>query len=79
MLDIFQIKQGKFKKNEQPHDLRRELANGAIEVMKIPCEKKGIKLFLDVAERVPKTLIVDISRLKQVAINLLQNALKFTY
>jgi hypothetical protein len=29
------------------------MTSGVIEVMKIPCEKKGIKLLFEVAESVP--------------------------
>jgi signal transduction histidine kinase len=74
MLDLFQLKKGKFKKNESEQDVRRELGNGAIEVMRVQCEQKGLALNFKVLESVPERLIIDIQRLKQVVINLLQNA-----
>lgn len=41
-------------------------------------EQKGIDLCFECEENVPELLKVDVSRLKQVIINLMQNALKFT-
>ena len=59
LLDLFQIKNGKFNKNEQVHDIRKELDN-VIELMNIQCEKKNIVLELKIEDRVPNSLVVDI-------------------
>jgi len=41
-------------------------------------EEKGLKLLLDIDETVPRSLVGDPLRLKQILINLTSNALKFT-
>jgi two-component system, sensor histidine kinase and response regulator len=48
-------------------------------MMRIPCQKKNIDLVLEIDRKVPELVIVDIQRVKQVFLNLLQNAIKFTY
>ena len=78
MLDTFQIKNGQFKKNERATDLREELQT-VIEIMKIPCQKQKVDLQLEILKGTPSQLIVDIQRVKQVFMNLLQNAIKFTH
>lgn len=50
-----------------------------IEIMRVPCQKKGIDLELAISDKVPQQLYIDIQRVRQVFLNLLQNAIKFTY
>ncbi|MFZ9562729.1 MAG: ATP-binding protein, partial [Burkholderiales bacterium] len=40
--------------------------------------KKGIEVHLEVEERLPKVLVMDVTKVSQVLNNLLQNAIKFT-
>lgn len=47
-------------------------------VMRIPAEEKGLLLEIDADNSLPSHLIGDASRLNQVLINLLGNAIKFT-
>lgn len=59
LLDLFQIKKGKFKKNEAPADIRKEIGT-VIEMMRIPCQKKNIDLELIINDSVPDFLLVDV-------------------
>lgn len=59
LLDLFQIKNGKFKKNENTYDVAKELET-VIEIMRVPCTMKGLKLIFNVSPRVPRFLILDI-------------------
>lgn len=77
MLDIFQIKNGKFTKNELAVIIRDSLSQ--IEnLFTIACEEKGISFRLNIHDNVPESLIFDDQRVKQVLLNLIQNAIKFT-
>jgi signal transduction histidine kinase len=46
MLDLYLIKNGKFKKNEQMQDIAKEISS-IIEIMQIPCQQKNLKLLLN--------------------------------
>jgi protein-histidine pros-kinase len=43
-----------------------------------PADRKGIELICDVAPDVPDVVVGDPTRLRQIVVNLLSNALKFT-
>lgn len=78
MLDLFQIKKDKFKKNEQSVDIKKQIGM-LMELMKVQCYIKGLELEVNIDPDVPEKLVLDIQRLRQVYLNLLQNAIKFTY
>ena len=59
LLDLYQIKNGKFKKNEQSAEIRKELLI-VQEIMKIQCEKKNIGLEFIFDPSVPEYLTLDI-------------------
>jgi hypothetical protein len=48
------MKKGKFKKNESAKEVRKELISGAIEVMAVQCQQKGLDLSLKVDASVPE-------------------------
>jgi PAS domain S-box-containing protein len=55
-----------------------EIAHGTLELMVRNARDKGLALILDVASDCPGTLLCDPTRLRQVLLNLVNNALKFT-
>ena len=57
----------------------RDCLNNAARALSVNAEQKGLKLMVDVAPEVPDALIGDPLRLRQVLLNLLNNAVKFTH
>ena len=55
-----------------------EILNFAKEVMEIQAELKNLEIITNISEDTPSTIISDERRIKQVLLNFLSNALKFT-
>lgn len=77
ILDISKIEAGKFSIEETEFDLHR-LINTTIAMMQIQAEAKGLMLTSYISPSTPFRLIGDPHHLKQVLINLVGNAIKFT-
>lgn len=77
MLDITMIEAGRFKLQEQDIDIR-QLMSDIVELMSSRAFSKNIGLGLYVDIKVPQIIHTDPVRLKQIIINLLGNAIKFT-
>ncbi len=77
ILDFSKIDSGKIELEFVPFDLKQLLKNiaGGFEVM---AKNKGLTFKLEWDERLPEKVVGDPTRLGQVFINLLGNALKFT-
>ena len=56
----------------------RAMISGASGIIESQCEAKGLKLVEHVSEEVPQGLVGDEGRLRQVMLNFLSNAVKFT-
>ncbi|TDX93017.1 PAS domain S-box-containing protein [Chryseobacterium daecheongense] len=77
ILDFSKIESGKMDllvERSSMYDLVSQVVN----VILYQSQKKNIELLLNIEQGLPKTIWVDESRLKQVLINLLGNAVKFT-
>jgi PAS domain S-box-containing protein len=77
VLDLSKIEAGRLELAERPFSLRACLG----EVMtqnKVLADSKGLAFTLEVDERLPETIIGDYGRVKQIVINLVSNAIKFT-
>ncbi|WP_345817292.1 ATP-binding protein (plasmid) [Paraburkholderia sp. PREW-6R] len=77
VLDLAQLEATGFTFNLQPFDLRRELRR-ALAVVRPQAANKGLELTLEVDPAVPERLSGDRTRVSQIVLNLLTNAIKFT-
>lgn len=77
ILEMSKIEAGRIQINETGFDLRLLLANLA-EMMSFKAAKKHLDFKLELAPEVPQTVITDENKLRQVLINLIGNAIKFT-
>ncbi|HKS36895.1 MAG TPA: response regulator [Verrucomicrobiae bacterium] len=77
ILDFSRIEAGKLSFEQTPFDLR-EVVNGVIELLAKQAQSKGIDLVRRIGPDTPTQLVGDPSRLRQVFLNLVGNAVKFT-
>jgi PAS domain S-box-containing protein len=77
ILDLSKIESGKFDLYVENVNLYK-LTNQVIDLFKFQAIQKGIKLSLDFDKNIPQIIKADSIRLKQILVNLLSNALKFT-
>ena len=77
ILDISKIEAGKFTIENTEFDLH-SLINGTISMLRIQAESKGIILSSHISSSTPFCLIGDPHHLRQIFINLIGNAIKFT-
>ena len=77
VLDLSKIEAGRMIMNEQVFSLRAMLSN-LQEMFRLRAAEKDVDLIFECDEKVPTLLRTDESKLRQVLLNLLSNALKFT-
>ncbi|WP_372966660.1 response regulator, partial [Marinobacter sp.] len=77
LLDISSMEAGKLELEEIPFDLRETL-NDLIHMLGARAREKGLALEMRVDESLPWAVIGDPIRVRQVLLNLLANAIKFT-
>ena len=77
LLDFAKIESGQMSLASEPTDVRHKL-RGALRIMEPVAVQKELALEMDVAENVPAWMISDPMRLRQIFLNLIGNALKFT-
>lgn len=77
ILDFSKIEAGKMDLEEQPFDLR-DCVESSLDLLKFKAAEKGLELAYQMESDVPPAIIGDVTRLRQVLINLLNNGLKFT-
>ncbi|NGZ28587.1 MAG: response regulator [Magnetococcales bacterium] len=78
ILDLSKIEAGKVQLENEPFDLRA-LVDEAVQMFSLRAHAKGLKLQVKVDESVPSRQWGDANRLRQILVNLLGNALKFTH
>ncbi len=77
VLDYSKIEAGKFDLDLEPFDVR-ELIETTADMLAVTAAAKKIELAYVVDPEVPAAIVQDAPRLRQVLLNLLNNALKFT-
>jgi signal transduction histidine kinase/CheY-like chemotaxis protein/HPt (histidine-containing phosphotransfer) domain-containing protein len=77
MLDISKIEAGRLEIEIVPFDLRACLAD-AMGVLASKAESQGLAFHLEVQDGVPEAVLSDAARLRQILVNLLDNAIKFS-
>jgi signal transduction histidine kinase/CheY-like chemotaxis protein/HPt (histidine-containing phosphotransfer) domain-containing protein len=77
ILDYSKIGSGKFQLSLRDFDFRTEIQE-ACDALRNTAEQKRLQLRLEIAPDVPRWLIGDAMRLRQVVTNLVANAIKFT-
>jgi signal transduction histidine kinase/DNA-binding response OmpR family regulator len=77
ILDYSKIESGKLELEEQPFHLRRCIEE-TLDLMAPRASEKRLELAYTIAPDMPTALVGDITRLRQILVNLLGNALKFT-
>lgn len=77
ILDISKVESGKIELVSETFDVRN-IVDHAMSLLMPSATQKGLKLDSEVAHNVPQYLVGDMSRLGQVMINLVGNAIKFT-
>jgi len=78
ILDLSKIDAGRLEITEKPFDLPL-LLDQLYRVFSLRCARKGLRFSLDVALDVPVAVWGDGLRLRQILMNLLENAYKFTH
>ncbi|MBN2815788.1 MAG: transporter substrate-binding domain-containing protein [Campylobacterales bacterium] len=77
ILDLSKIEAGKLKISKVPTDIER-LADEVAAIFTMNIRAKGLDLFVKVDDSIPKSLLLDEIRLRQILLNLIGNSVKFT-
>ncbi|MGA2061347.1 MAG: GAF domain-containing protein, partial [Thermoguttaceae bacterium] len=77
VLDLSRMEAGKFQLESAPFNLRATLCQ-TLKILEMRAHEKGLQLACAVADDVPDGLAGDAMRLRQVLMNLVGNAVKFT-
>lgn len=77
ILDFSKIEAGKIDLEESPFDLRLCIED-ALDIIAIKANQKGIELLHDMPDTISTNVVGDVTRVRQIFLNLLGNAIKFT-
>ena len=77
ILDFSKIEAGKLELNPEPFVIR-EMLGDTVRALALRADQKQLELAVQVLPEVPEILIGDAGRLRQVIVNLVGNAIKFT-
>ncbi len=78
ILDFSKIEAGKIDLEAIDFDLR-DCLESTLKTLALRADEKGLELLCEVAPEVPEVVRGDSSRLRQIVLNLIGNALKFTH
>jgi signal transduction histidine kinase/CheY-like chemotaxis protein/streptogramin lyase len=77
ILDFSKMEAGKLRLESAPFDLQ-DLAQKAVGLLTVQAAEKGLRLSFVVDPSTPRAILGDAIRLRQILVNLLGNAVKFT-
>jgi PAS domain S-box-containing protein len=77
ILEFSKMENGKMQLDLQPSDIS-EIVTDVVDLLRSPAESKGLVIYANVLNSIPPRLMVDGFRLRQIILNLLGNAIKFT-
>jgi len=77
VLDFSKIESGKLELERQPFELYT-CVEDALELLAPKAAEKGLDLAYEIDDALPKILVSDVTRLRQILVNLVSNAVKFT-
>lgn len=78
VLEMAKIEAGRVQLENAPFDLRT-MVRDVTDMMQIRAAEKGLRLLIDQDSEFPHYIVCDEARLRQVLLNLLGNAVKFTH
>lgn len=77
VLDFSRIERGAIQINREPVNIH-QLLLGVLETLTIKARQKGLQVTYSIAPNVPSPVMLDKQRVRQVLVNLVGNAIKFT-
>ncbi|NNM26793.1 MAG: PAS domain-containing protein, partial [Phycisphaerales bacterium] len=77
VLDFSKIEAGRIELDEDDFQLRSTVAD-AVELLAVRAQQQGLELVVDIDPDVPNALVGDAIRFRQILVNLVGNAIKFT-
>lgn len=77
ILDFSKIEQGRMELQEEEYDIRR-LINSVLVMTGVKAEEKQLKLISHISSYLPVGLQGDVKRIREIMLNLLNNAVKYT-
>ena len=77
VLDLSRIESGHLDVDVRPSDLH-VILKSVQDILRPRAEHKGLKLYWDIEPQIPRGILTDGPKLRQVLVNLLGNAVKFT-
>jgi signal transduction histidine kinase/CheY-like chemotaxis protein len=77
ILDFSKIEAGKLELNIAPFNLR-DIVEDAVDILAERAHSKGLELICDIPPQIETAVCGDAQRLRQIIINLISNAVKFT-
>ncbi len=77
ILDFSKIEAGSLELESLPFDIRK-CVYSALNLIQVPAAEKGLEICANIEAHTPAAIKGDVTRLRQVMVNLLNNAVKFT-
>ncbi|MCW8130069.1 MAG: response regulator [Planctomycetota bacterium] len=78
ILDFSKIEAGELRLEKIAFNLR-EVVNDSVDITRVRAREKGLAINTEIEDEVPQSMLGDPTRLRQILINLISNAIKFTH